>query len=112
MYKRLVLSHAAATQQALVAAVASSIIRVLALAVYAAGDVTVVFQSADTALTGVMTLSKTGSFISVPLLALGGGTNFAPLVQTASGEALNWTLGGAVQCSGWMLYDVLADAMN
>ena len=87
----------------LVAAIAGRRIRVLGYLMVAAGAVTVKFQSASTDLTGAMTLAT-----GVPNTAMGGNSlDVIPDVETAHGEALNLTLSGAVQVSGWLLYDVV-----
>lgn len=82
----------------LVAAVAGKRIRVLSMAVVAAGSVSVTFKSGSTDLTGAMSLSQ-----GVPLESVSGWGAF----QTAAGEALVLNLSGAVQTSGWLTYQTI-----
>ena len=88
----------------LVAAVTGRQIRVIGFGLVATGAVTIVFKSATTALTGVMSLAANQGLVSPP-----SGNSYDPLPQmiTASGEALILTLGTAVQVSGWLVYDLV-----
>lgn len=86
----------------IVAAVAGKKIRVLSYVIIAAGAVTAKWQSASTDLTGAMSLAANGGAApSVSVLAPGGVYG---LFETASGEALNLNLGGAVNVSGHLTY--------
>lgn len=83
---------AAAADVAIAAAVADQKTRLYQIVLVAAADVTITVKSASTALTGAMTLTKGVPFI-LPF-------NGEPWFATAVNEALNITLGGAVQVSG------------
>jgi hypothetical protein len=80
----------------IVAAISGRKVRILSLVLIAAGAVTVKFQSATTDLEGAMSLI-TGVPVTLPYNPVGWA-------QTASGEALNIVLGGAVQVSGFLTY--------
>lgn len=92
-------NHAAASQDEVVAAQTGYKIRVLGYMIVAAGAVTVKFQSANTDLTPAMSM-----ITGVPLPGGWGGFG---LFETAAGEALNITLGGAVQVSGHVTYTLI-----
>lgn len=97
------ISAASSGANTLVAAVIGRSIRVLGFVIVAAGAVTANFESGTTDLSGAMSLI-TGVPISAPLT---GSLDILPWMQTASGEALGLTLGGAVQVSGFLVYDVV-----
>lgn len=99
------ISTAASGQGALVAAIVGRKIRVINYGIISAGAVTVKFQSASTDLTGAMSLAANGG-ISATGTAL-GPNGFFGLFETASGEALNINLGGAVQVGGHLGYVVI-----
>ena len=89
----------ASTDNTLVAAVSGKRIRVLGFGVVGASDVTVAFESSTTSsLTGIMT-----TLAGTPLT----GHNPLGMFQTVAGELLNMTLGGAVQVSGWLTYQLI-----
>lgn len=91
----------AATDNTIVAAVAGKRIRVLGFGIVAAGAVTVAFESSTTsALTGVMSLAANGDLSLTAENPLG-------LFETVAAELLNMTLGGAVQVSGWLTYQLV-----
>ena len=91
------------TSGELVAAVEGKKIRVLGFFFVCTGAVTVVFKSATTALTGVM------SFGANAVASAQAGRNESEpfLFETVAGEALNVTLGGSVQVSGTINYILL-----
>tara|TARA_R110000868_G_scaffold252541_1_gene509242 strand:+ start:860 stop:1174 length:315 start_codon:yes stop_codon:yes gene_type:complete len=95
---RVAISAASSGSNELVAAVAGTQIRVTNFALVAVTAVTVQFKSASTALTGVMSMGATG--------VLAPGPDLQGHFITASGEALNLSLGGSVQVSGWLTYDI------
>lgn len=74
-------------------------IRVLGFGLVAAGAVTAKWQSAANDLTGAMSL-VTGTPLTGP--ATPGG-----ILDCNANEALNISLGGAVQASGWVSYVVI-----
>ena len=86
----------------IVAAVAGKRIRVVSYVIVAAGSVTATWQSASTALSGPMSLAASGgASASIGIMAPGGAYG---LFQTESGEALNLSLGGAVNVAGHLCY--------
>lgn len=98
-----VIDKATATTHEIVAAVAGKRIRVLAYLMVAAGAVTATWKSAATALTGAMSLITGTPNQGNPLPnSLQGSRG---VFETERGEALNLTLGGAVQVSGWLVYE-------
>jgi len=99
------INTAVSGQGALVAAVVGRKIRVINYGIIASGAVTVKFQSASTDLTGAMSIAANGG-ISASGTAL-GPNGFFGLFETASGEALNINLGGAIQVSGHLGYVVI-----
>jgi hypothetical protein len=96
--KRAIVSGATSGDNTVVAAVTGKSIRVLQVQLVSITAVAVRFESAagGTALTGVMSLGATGVLSS----------GYCPVghFQTAAGELLNMELGGAVQVSGWIVY--------
>lgn len=84
----------------LVAAVSGQRVVVTGFLFVVASAVTVVFKSGSTALTGTMSFDPaTGN--------PGAAQSFQQgLMQTAAGEALVMTLGGAVQVSGYLVYEL------
>ncbi len=89
----------AATDNTLVAAVTGKKIRVLGIFVVAAGAVTVAFESSTTStLSGIMSLAANGTLEA---------HNPLGLFETVAAELLNMTLGGAVQVSGWLTYQLI-----
>jgi hypothetical protein len=69
----------------------------------AAGTVVATLKSATTALTGAMSMA-----VAVPhVWPLHNSLDLLPYTQTAPGEALNMTLGGAIQVSGILIYDLV-----
>jgi hypothetical protein len=86
----------------IVAAVAGKRIRVVSYVIVAAGSVTATWQSASTALSGPMSLAASGgASASIGIMTPGGAYG---LFQTESGEALNLSLGGAVNVAGHLCY--------
>lgn len=79
-------------------------VRVLGYQLVSANTVTAKWVSGSTDLTGAMTLT-----VGVPNGFMPGGdaNDPFPLLQCGYGEALNLTLGGAVQTSGWLIYDIV-----
>jgi hypothetical protein len=98
LIKRAVISAASSGDNTLVAAVTDKKIRVLEFTLVVASAVTVRFESAasGTAITGVMSLAANA----------GISTTWCPVghFETISGQLLNLELGGAVQVSGWLVY--------
>ncbi len=94
--KRAIIDKATAATHEIVAAVAGKKIRVLGFYAVAAGAVVATWKSATTAVTGAMTMA-TGVAVHAPPAGFGW-------FETAAGEALNLTLGGAVQVSGNVIY--------
>lgn len=88
---------------AIVTAAAGRRIRVVSYVLVAAGAVTAKWQSASTDLTGAMSLI-TGTPLPVAPFPLRHSGGYDGHLQTAPGEALNLTLGGAVQVSGHLTY--------
>ena len=89
---------AASGANEIIPAITGRSIRVMNYQLQAAGSVAVTWKSGTTALTGAMSLGTAG------------GVNVASplgLLQTNTGEALNLTLGGAVQVSGHVGYIVV-----
>ncbi len=90
----------ATTDETLVAAVAGKKIRVTSFYLVAAAAVSVAFESSTTsALTGIMTLATP--------FVLEAGYNPHGHFETVAGELLNMTLGGAIQVSGWLTYQLI-----
>lgn len=79
-------------------------LRILGYLLVAAGAVVATLKSGSTALTGAMTLA-TGT----PMVVPPGGTKIdrLPCMECGTNEAFNLTLGGAVQVSGWVVYEVV-----
>lgn len=96
-----VINAAASGANEIIPAVAGKKIIVQGYLLVAAGAVTATWKSATTALSGAMSLI-TGTPVPAPI----GGDRMevVPWLETASGEALNLTLGGAVQVSGHITY--------
>jgi hypothetical protein len=96
--KRALISAASSGDNTLVAGVTGKKIRVLQFALVSVTAVAVRFESAasGTAIPGVMSLGATG------VLSAG----YCPVghFETIAGELLNLELGGAVQVSGWLVY--------
>lgn len=97
---------AGAGQNTIVAAVDGKRIRVLGYTIVAAGSVTAKWQSASTDLSGAMSMIV-GTPISPPPSAGQFGYKSA-IIETENGEALNLNLGGAVQVSGHLEYELVA----
>lgn len=96
--KHAVIDHATSGDNTIVAAVTGKKIRVISLAIVAAGAVSVRFESAagGTALTGQMALPANGGF--APPASRWGH------FETVAGELLNLELSGAVSVDGWLKY--------
>lgn len=96
-----VISGATSGDNSVIAAVAGKKIRVLSFFLVSVTAVAVRFESAagGTALTGVMSMGATG-VLSVPFSPAGH-------FETVAGEALNMELGGAVQVSGAIVYQLV-----
>lgn len=108
--KRVAISAAASGDNTLIAAVAGLKIKVLGLVMFAGGAVATRFESnaGGTALTGVITLSAAG-------VGLGNDSLILPMAppgyhwfETVAGQLLNLELGGAVQVSGFLVYQLSA----
>jgi hypothetical protein len=92
-----------AASGALVTPGTSQLVRVTGYQLVAAGAVTAKFQSNTTDLTGAMSLI-TGTPVGQQV---SGRPGTRPcLFKTAKGQPLNLTLGGAVQVSGHLNYDL------
>lgn len=87
-------------ENTIVAAVASKRIRVTGYVVNAVTAVTVRWFSNTTALSGAIALGATGSLVCP-------NDNTDGWFETAAGEALKMTLGGAVQVSGHIRYQLI-----
>lgn len=100
---RAAISTASSGDSSVVAAVTGRKIRVLSLQFLCTSAVTVGFESnnagGDTALTGVMAFPDNGGMV-LPHNPFGW-------FETVAGEALHITLGGAVQVSGSLVYQVV-----
>lgn len=98
-------STASSGNTTLVQAISDRRIRVVGGCLVAANSVTVQFKSGSDNLTGAMSMIS-GTPLSIPL----GGNMIDPIAHfsTAHGQALILTLGGAVQVSGWLVYDVVS----
>ena len=90
-----VISAATSGQTAVVAAVTGRKIRVLQYFVVAETAVDVKFESASTAITGLMSIGANSG--------VAAGSE-AGIFETVAAEALNINLGGAVQVSGALTY--------
>lgn len=90
-----VISAAASGANEIVGAVAGKRIVVLSYTLIPAGDVTATWKSDSTAISGAMSRT-TASVLTA--------SHSAGVLQTAVGEALVLTLGGAVQTSGHVTY--------
>jgi hypothetical protein len=91
------ISVASAGNNTLVTAQGTGIkIRVLGVALLAAGAVTAQFQSGagGTNLSGAMSIGA-GKFFTV---------ESSPQFETAANQLLNLSLGGAIQVSGWLVW--------
>jgi hypothetical protein len=86
----------------LLTGVANQKFRVYGYLLVAAGAVTANVKSGSTSLTGAMSLI-TGTPLSAWSPVAEGQRN--PVLETASGDDLVLTLGGAVQVSGHLLYE-------
>lgn len=86
----------------LINGVTDKTIRVYGYLLNAAGAVTAILKNGSTALTGAMSL-----IAGTPQVVPPGGNKIdpLPLFELTTGNAFNLTLGGAVQVSGWVLYD-------
>jgi hypothetical protein len=99
--RTLVKIDTAATSTELVAAVAGQVVSVVAYNLVAAAPVTAQFKSGTTALTGPMSM-----IAGTPLRdSMVDSSTRDCLFQTAKGEALNLTLGTAIQVSGHMVVE-------
>lgn len=96
--KYAVIDHATSGENTILALVAGKKIRVLAVFMVSAGDVTARFESdtAGTALTGQMTLTTNSGFV-LPFNPVGW-------FETVSGELLNLELSGAISVDGSLVY--------
>lgn len=97
------ISTASSGATAVVAAASGRRIRVVSYVLVAAGAVTAKWQSASTDLTGAMSLITGTPLAPAPFPQRHSG-GYDGHIQTAPGEALNLTLGGAVQVSGHLTY--------
>lgn len=102
--KYAVINASASGSNTVVAAVTGKRIRVLSYVMIAAGDVTVTWRSASTAISGPMALATNGG-------AAPGSGQMAPVglfgqFQTEAGEALNMNLSAAVAVGGHLTYIV------
>lgn len=93
-------STASSGANTLVAAVPGKSIRVLGYALVATGAVAVNFENGTTDISGVMSLAANGG------VSYAGGVQ-CPAFETSIGAALGLTLGGAVQVSGHLCYELV-----
>lgn len=96
------ISAAASGANVILAAKPGYFYLVLNLTVIAASAVNGKFQSASTDLTGLIAFGTAGGY------APGEAEKYGHF-RTATNEALNLNLDGAVQCSGWLVYAILPD---
>jgi len=103
--RRAAISGATSGNNTLVAAVSGLKIKVLGMVLYAAGAVDVRLESGagTTALTGVMSFAAAGDGVVIPIAPPG-----YHWIETAAGALLNMELGGAVQVSGFLVYQLSA----
>ena len=100
--KRVAISGASSGNNTLVAAVSDASIRVLAMHLVADAAVTVTIKSASTSLSGAMSFAANGGEV-LPHSPIGW-------YEGAKNEALIMTLGGAVQVSGSLVYELIPQA--
>lgn len=92
--RRIAISASASGDNAILAAITAKRIRLVAVALTAAGAVNVKWKSgASTDLSSAMVLAASGDGFVLPY-------NVAGWVETAAGEALNLNLSGAVAVTG------------
>lgn len=109
MYQRIAAPIAASTSgiNLIAAAVSGHILRVIAYQIgLSAGGTPVIFKfkSASTDITGAINLAD-GSPPVFGMAPVRFPNNDSCLCQTASGEALNLNLSGAVAVGGWIVYE-------
>jgi len=97
--KRAAISGSTSGDNTLVAAVTGKKIKVLGLFLISAGTVAVRLENgvAGPALTGVISLTATGSGFVLPI-------SFPHWIETSADTLLNLELGGSVQVSGSIIY--------
>lgn len=93
------ISAASSGANTIVAAQSGKQIRVLAYTIIAAGAVGATWKSASTSISGAMSLAANGG-VAQPFVEVG-------VLQTAVGELLGLTLDGAVQVSGYVVYQII-----
>lgn len=104
---RKVINTAAGSTVEMVAAVSGKTIKVYDCFFALATATTVDIKSATTTLTGVMTLAASVIHHIGPIAIDPGdpvSSKAVPVLVCASGEALNFAFGGAVQTSGSLIY--------
>lgn len=97
--KRAVISAASSGANTVVACPAGQQVRVIGYSFICTSAVTVTWKSGTTAITGPMDYAANGGLVEPP--------DMTGILQTAVGEDLNMTLGGAVQVSGRINYQLL-----
>ena len=102
--KYAVVNASASGTNTVVAAIANKRIRVLSYVIVAAGDVTVTWQSASTAISGPMALAANGG--AAPSAGQSVPAGLIGQFETNQGEALVVNLGSAISVGGHITYIV------
>ncbi len=102
--KYAVVNASASGLNTVVAAVANKRIRVLSYVFIAAGDVTVTWQSASTAISGPMALAANGG--AAPSAGQSVPAGLIGQFETNQGEALTMNLSAAIAVGGHLTYTV------
>lgn len=102
--KYAVINASASGSNTIVAAVTNKRIRVLSYTMIAAGDVTVTWRSASTAISGPMALATNGG--AAPSAGQATPAGLIGQFETNQGEALNLNLSAAVAVGGHITYIV------
>jgi len=100
--KYAVVNASASGSNTVVAAVANKRIRVLSYVIIAAGDVSVTWQSASTAISGVMALAANGG--AAPAAGQAVPAGLIGQFETNQGEALTMNLSAAIAVGGHLTY--------
>jgi hypothetical protein len=102
--KYAVVNASASGSNTVVAAVANKRIRVLSYVIIAAGDVSVTWQSASTAISGAMALAANGG--AAPSAGQLVPAGLIGQFETNQGEALTMNLSAAIAVGGHLTYTV------
>lgn len=97
---RAAVSVSSSGDNSLVAASTGKKTKVLGLVLVASGDVDIIIKSADTRITGGISLALDGNGFVLPMATPG-----MHWLETAANEALNLNLSAAVQVSGFIVYE-------